>query len=266
MRSWIRSRTSGLGLFIAFATAGCIENGVGTPPRGPNPAAVSATLATDLRNPGEARSSLFGDVVLFAAPGMGVAIAIDGGTSPGTQDGYVDQVFLLQQEAPSVVEPRRLSSAELFYAGRLLMVRAAGTAPLTFMVQGAGDPEPAVDRLPFSASGAQRFAGHGISRRTGAWQIPLDEVTASSMSGLLPSCATRQDATIGTAQLCDSGGEGSTSCSTSCAGVNGGSCSTTCGTGYYSCCDRGACQCTCVASTGGTPINETSVPPRGGRP
>jgi hypothetical protein len=266
MRSWIRFRTSGLGLFIAFATTGCLENGVGTPARGPNPAAVSATLATDLRSPEEARSSLFGDVVLFTAPGMGVALAIDGGTSPGTQDGYVDQVFLLQQEAPPALQPRRLSSAELFYAGRLLMVRAAGAPPLTFAVQDAGDPEPAVDRLPFSASGAERFTGYGISRRTGAWQIPLDEVTASSMSGVLPSCTTPQDGTIRTAQLCDSGGEGSTSCSTSCAGVNGGSCSTTCGTGYYSCCDRGACQCTCVASSGGTPVNETSVLPRGSRP
>lgn len=185
MRSWIR--TSALGLSIAFAAAGCIENGAGTPARGPNPAAVSANLATDLRNPGETRSSLFGDVVLFTAPGMGVALAIDGGTSPGTQDGYVDQVFLLQQEAPSAVEPRRLSSAELFYAGRLLMVRAAGAAPLTFVVQGTGDPEPAVDRLPFSASGAERFTGYGISRRTGAWQIPLNEVTSASASELLPS-------------------------------------------------------------------------------
>lgn len=263
MRLWIG--TSALGLFVVFATAGCMENGAG-PARGPNPAAVSASLATDLRNPDEARSSLFGDVVLFAAPGMGVALAIDGGTSPGTQDGYADQVFLLQQEAPSAVKARWLSSAELFYAGRLLMVRAAGAAPLTFTVRGADDPEPAVDRLPFSASGAERFTGYGISRRTGAWQIPLDEVTASSMRDLLPSCADGQDGTIRTAQLCDSGGEGSTSCSTSCAGVNGGSCSTTCGTGYYSCCDRGACTCTCVASSGGTPVHETAIPPPGGRP
>jgi len=185
MRSRARAFISGVGVILLSATAGCIENGVGAPSRGPNPAAMSATLALDLRNPQEARESIYGDFVLFSAPGVGLALALDGGAAPGTQDGYVDQVFLLQQEEPSAVEPRLLSAGELFYAGRLLMVRAVGAGPLVFTVRGEGDPEPAVDRLPFSPTGSERFAGYGISRRMGAWQVRLEEVTGSAMTDLL---------------------------------------------------------------------------------
>jgi hypothetical protein len=264
----MRSLVTGLGAILAFATAGCVETGVGAPARGPDPAVVGATLALDLRNPDAARESVFGDVILFSAPGIGVAVAVDGGAAPGTQDGYVDQVFLLQQQEPARVDPRLLRSAELFYAGRLLMVRAPGAAPVAFMVQGTGDPVPAAERLPFTASGAQRLVGFGMSRRTGAWQIPLDEVTGTAMATLLPSCATATDGGVRVATTCDSGGEGSTSCSTSCPG---GACSTSCGSGFYSCCNMGACTCTCVASGGGganpkPPINATNAPPGHGRP
>lgn len=251
------------GALVLSSTAGCAESGVGAPARGPNPAAVSANLALDLRNPNDARESLFGDAVLFTAPGRGLALALDGGTAPGMQDGYVDQVFLLQQQEPTRVDPRTLRSAELFFAGRLLMARSAGTTPLMLVVQGPGDPEPAVDRLPFSTAGAERFSGFGLSRRTGAWQVPLDEVAGTRMTSLLPACAGGGG--IGVASACDSGGEGSTSCSTACSNITGGSCSTSCGSGYYSCCDKGACSCTCVAGGGGAnpkpPINVTSVRP-----
>lgn len=257
---------------VAGMALGCVENGVGAPARGPNPAAVDATLALDLRNPNEARESVFGDAMLFTAPGMGVAVAVDGGTAPGMQDGYVDQVFVLQQQEPARVEPRRLPSAELFHAGKLLLVRSAGAEPLAFVVQAPGDAEPSADRLPFSPAGAQRFTGFGMSRRTGAWQLRLEEVTGSGMATLLPACAARTDGQVGAAAACDSGGEGSTSCSTSCHTASGGSCSTTCGSGYYSCCDKGACSCTCVAGGSGgnpgpkPPINMTSVPPGRGQP
>lgn len=215
----VRSLASGLGLFVALAATGCVENGVGAPARGPDPAAVSATLALDLRNPQEARESIFGDVVLFPVADMGLALAVDGGSTRGTQDGFVDQVFLVQQKEPVAVEPRLLVSAELFYAGRLLMLRAPGSAPLTFTVRGHGDPDPVVDRLPFSAAGVERFTGYGISRRTGAWQVELNAVTGAAMADLLPSCAVPADGEVGVAQVCDSGGEGSTSCSTSCSGT-----------------------------------------------
>lgn len=254
------------GFVFAFGclTAACVETGVGAPARGPNPAAVSAVLARDLRNPDAARESVFGDAVLFTAPGLGVAIALDGGATPGMQDGYVDQVFILQQQEPTPLEARSLRSAEVFFAGRLLLVRAENGVRAAFMVQAAGDPEPAADRLPFTAEGAERFQGFGMSRRTGAWEVALDEAAGASMASLLPACAPPPSGEVSAAGTCDSGGEGSTSCSTSCATVSGGSCSTSCGGGYYSCCNKGSCSCTCVASGGGggtrPPINMTSVP------
>ncbi|HEX2210606.1 MAG TPA: hypothetical protein VHG93_23195 [Longimicrobium sp.] len=256
------------GMVIACAAAGCMESGVGTPARGPNPAATSATLALDLRNPDAARETAFGDAVLFTAPGIGVALALDGGAEPGLQDGYVDQVFVLQQAAPTMFESRILRSAEVFFAGRVLMIRTAAGARTALMVQVDGEPVPLVDRLPFSSAGAERFTGFGMSRRTGAWGIGLDEVIGARMSDLLPACATNGEA--GIASVCDSGGEGSTSCSTSCS-IGSGSCSTSCGTGYYSCCSMTACSCTCVAGGGGgggpkPPINVTSEPSGARRP
>jgi hypothetical protein len=205
MSSQMRRGAQLVAVVLASATAGCVESGVGPPARGPNPAAASATLALDLRNPGDARENLFGDAVLFTAQGIGVALALDGGSSRGVQDGYVDQVFVLQQQEPRSIEPRILCSAELFYGGRLLIVRAAGAAPLVFAAQGAGDPDPAAGWLPSSAAGTERFVGFGISRRTGAWGIPLDEVTGRS-AGILLSVGT--PGTDGEAGTCDSGGEG----------------------------------------------------------
>lgn len=260
MSNRIAPALRGLALAILCATGGCMESGVGAPSRGPNPAAVGATLALDLRNPDAARENAYGDAVLFTAPGIGMALALDGGAQPGMQDGYVDQVFVLQQQEPTQVEPRPLRSAEIFFAGRLMMVRAEG-GRAAFLVRGADDPEPMADRLPFSHQGAERFMGYGMSRRTGAWQVALDEVTGTAMTSLLPACASRANGEAGIAAACDSGGEGSTSCSTGCA-IGGGSCSTSCGSGYYSCCNRTACSCTCTPGGGGPkpPINMTGAP------
>ncbi|HEY0018730.1 MAG TPA: hypothetical protein VGC13_20690 [Longimicrobium sp.] len=172
---------------VCAAGAGCVKNGAGAAPgSGPSPAAAGATLALDLRNPQEARESIFGDVVLFSAPGMGLALALDGGAQPGMQEGFVDQVFVLQQQTPAAVQPRRPASAELFYAGPMLLVRS-GTDRLAWMVRGAGNADPEVDRLPFSASGAERFTGFGLSRRTGAWQVRLENAAGASMTSLLAS-------------------------------------------------------------------------------
>lgn len=179
MRSWVRASVAGI--FVACGTLGCARDEAGVSMRGPDP----ETLALDPRNPQEARVFIFGDAVLFTAPGLGLALAVDGGAAPERQDGYVEQVFLLQQEEPSGVPQRLLRDAEMFYAGRMLMVRAKGEAPLTFMIR--GDPEPVVDALPFSVVGSERFAGYGLSRRTGAWTLALNEVTAASMADLLPA-------------------------------------------------------------------------------
>lgn len=243
-------------LVAAFGClGGCIENSAATPSQGPSPAAVSATLALDLRNPSAARESIFGDAVLFPVPGRGLALAVDGGTAG--RDGYVDQVFVLQQETASAVEARVLSDADIFYAGRLLLVRAAGHASIAFVLQGNGDAEPDMGSVP---AGAERFTGFGISRRTGAWEVALDEVTGARMSDLLPTCASAPSDGLRTAATCDSGGAGSTSCSTTC--VPNGSCSTSCGSGYYACCNKAVCTCTCEASGGPQtqPINITSHP------
>lgn len=221
---------------------GCIENSAATSSQGPDPAAVSATLALDLRNPSAARQSISGDAVLFPVPGKGLALAVDGGSAG--RDGYVDQVFVLQQETASAVQSRVLSGADIFYAGRLLLVRAAGHAPVVFVVQGDGGAEPDMGGVP---AGAERFTGFGMARRTGAWEIPLDEVTGARMSDLLPTCASAPTDGVRTASTCDSGGAGATSCSTSC--ISGGSCSTSCTAGYYACCNKAVCTCTCEGAT-----------------
>lgn len=247
-------------LALACVLGSCMENGVGAPSQGPSPAAVSATLALDLRSPLEAREFIHGDVVLFTVPG-GLALAVDGGASPGAQDGYVDQVFVLQQEQPAAVDSRLIPNAEIYYAGRVIALRAAGHAPVLFVMRGEGDPEPDLGGTP--AAGAERFVGYGISRRTGAWEVRLDEATAASMRAMLPTCASvPAQGGVSLASTCDSGGPGSTSCTTTCLTVNGGSCSTSCGSGYYACCNKGACTCTCEAapSPQRPPINITSHP------
>ncbi len=209
---------------LACALGSCMESTVGAPSAGPDPAAVRETLALELRNPLEAREFIHGDVVLFTVPGKGVALAVDGGASRGAQDGYVDQVFVLQQAQPTTMDSRFVPNAELQYAGRAIVLRAADRAPLLFVMRGDGDPEPELDGVP--ESGAERFVGHGISRGTGAWQVRLEEVTGASMAALLPLCASAPvEGDVRLAATCDSGGPGSTSCSTTCLTVNGGSCS-----------------------------------------
>lgn len=154
------------------------------PARGPNPAAQRETLAMDLRNPDEARESFFGDAMLFTVAGLGTAVAVDGGYNRGTQDGYVDQLFVLQHRQPPATAPRLLRSVELFYAGRVLLIRRAGMGPIVLAVQMEGDPDPALGWLGARASRAERFMGLGLSRHTGAWDILLRDVPSASMARL----------------------------------------------------------------------------------
>ena len=167
-----------LGIVLASAAAAC------APARGPNPDAVRETLAIDLRNPDEARESFFGDAMLFTVAGVGTAVALDGGTTRGMQDGYVDQLFVLQQPEPSRTAPRLLRAVELFYAGRLLLIHRAGMGPIVLAVQRDGDPDPALGWLGSRAVRAERFAGFGLSRRTGAWDVPLRDAPGASLASL----------------------------------------------------------------------------------
>lgn len=223
--------------------AACLETGVAPPADGPSPEAVRAAQSMRLGVPIHARESLQGDAMLFTVSGTGLALALDGGTSAASHDGYVDQVFVLQQEAPAAESPRLLANADIHYAGNLLLVRAPGHRPLLFLVQGRGDPLP--DAGALGANDAQRYSGFGLARRTGTWEMRLTDVATTSMRDLLPTCAASPDGTVSAAGTCDSGGVGSTSCSTSCVS-SGDGCATSCGSGYYSCCNKAVCTCTCV--------------------
>lgn len=225
--------------------AACLETGVAPPVGGPSPEAVRAAQTVRLGVPNQARESLQGDVVLFPVSGTGLALALDGGASAVSHDGYVDQVFVLQQESPTAESPRLLTNADIHYAGSLLLVRAPGHRPLLFLVQGQGDPVP--DAGAIGANDAQRYSGFGLARRTGSWEVRLTDVAATPMRDLLPTCAAsaNADSTASAAGTCDSGGVGSTSCSTSCVSAGEG-CATSCGSGYYSCCNKAVCTCTCV--------------------
>lgn len=156
------------------AVLACVATACAVNPRdavrpGPDPAAVSATLALDLHNPDSARETFFGDVLVIALPRYGVAVLLDGGPTPGMRDGYVDQAFVLQQETPSNLRTRTIEGAELHYAGRALFVRDPGGASLLLAV---GESE--INSVPASALAAStRYEGFGLARRTGAWTVPL---------------------------------------------------------------------------------------------
>lgn len=165
------------GAVLVAATGACAAGGAGAPADGPEPATVSTRNADE--------ETIFGDAVLFTAVGMGMAVAVDGGATRGMQDGYVDQLFILQQQEPSRTQPRDLRAVELFYADRLLLVRRAGAAPIVLAVQIPGHADPALGWLGSGANAAERFAGSQLFSFTGAWEIPLRDVPSTPIGSLL---------------------------------------------------------------------------------
>jgi hypothetical protein len=212
-----------------------------------------------------------GDAWLVPVSGHGVALVIDGGSEPGMQDGFVDHVFLLAQEHPEPVQPRRLRDAEFHSNGRVILAQGSGTQPLVLALA-APPPQrvPQIDVMPTTPDNAERYEGYGLSRRTAAWSVPLDEILTRGVAELIPACGrTEGQPGIASLSTCSSGGPGSTACSTTCLTASGGDCSTSCGSGYYACCNQGDCTCTCVQnpSSGGgepkPPIQDPASVPRG---
>lgn len=87
--------------------------------------------------------------------------------------------------------------------------------------------------------------GYGLSYRTGEYSLKLIE-NPENISEILLLNGKSVSTNV---NKCDSGGQGSTACSTD-GGVAGGgaSCSVTCGSGYYSCCMDAANECRCEKS------------------
>ena len=172
-------RAAILGSAFACTVAGCA-------PKSPGRAAVGfpsaeSSLGLNLLDSDSARETFFGDVMVMALPLHGVAVLLDGGPTPGMQDGFVDQAFVLQQEAPADFRARTIAGAELHYAGRALFVRDPGGASLLLAMEGSE-----INSVPASAlAGAVRYEGFGLARRTGAWTVPLARA-ADSLGELLP--------------------------------------------------------------------------------
>lgn len=266
-------RKSLFGIFIVTLGTSCAENGAGINTRGPNPAATRSNLAVLPGTPGTV-NRIAGDAWLIPVSGRGVAIVIDGGPEPGMQDGFVDHVFLLMQQHPVDVQPRRLRDAEFHSNGHVLLARGSGTQPVVLAL---GNPPPQqvpqIHFMPTVPPGAERYEGYGLSLRTSAWSVPLDEFLVRGVTDLIPACAQAGGgADLGSLSTCDSGGPGSIACGTTCLTASPGQCNTTCGPGYHACCNRVQCNCTCVQnpSAGGgeekPPLQEPTSVPRGRAP
>lgn len=208
--------------------------------------ASDAEHATPGNRAGDAGQAFDGDVYFGRVPGStSLFIAFDGGERGQAPDRVIDQVFVLQSESePGGVLPAQIPRARLLYTRGSVVVQAAGAGrPIRFTVAG---------KAPASVGRARPmdWSGHGLSRRTGQWPlvdgVPLQEVLKSALA----SCS-RGDGLVQLMGFCDSGGRGSTGCGTSCPG--GGYCSVSCGPGYFSCCQAGACSCTCVNSVAPDP-------------
>lgn len=228
--------------------AGCAEAVTPGSP-GPDPRAAAVTRAADLRNPNGAREVLYGDVVVHRLDSLKTAIALDGGPTRNLQDGYVDQVFVLQHE-PGVSTPDTfLPQAEIEYRGRALFVRSGGGGGLGFAVNAEAAAQLR-DELPSPEKSVPFSIGYGLARRTGPWEVRVREVGDgwSQISPVRCGGSTDSSAARVASSSCSSGGPGSTSCSTSCS-IGTGNCSVSCDGGYYSCCESVGCTCTCCSTT-----------------
>jgi hypothetical protein len=188
--------------------------------------------------------SFRGTVVLYRVPGSSdVVAAVDQGDAGKPGDGSADVAFVLQRGfAKGGPEFTRLADGRLEADGSGVRVMdGAGRRVAAFYLasrfpadaRGIGVERVVLDRV---------WTGFGIARRTGGWEMPATgDSEAAAALGRCSRGARLSVASFGSA--CSSGGAGSTSCSTTCPG--GGDCSVSCDKGYYSCCDKLWCTCTC---------------------
>jgi hypothetical protein len=222
----------------------------------PKQPATPDARSLDLRNPDQASAILVGDVLIQSIRGTNaVVVALDGGSRPGLSDGVADQVFVLQREGTGDSEGRmKLSGARMLYEGKSLLIRPRDGSPALALTLNATAPLTERARVFLGRTAVRdRWAGYGLSRRTGHWQLHGAFFAPNEVANLIPACRRSSVRTAGAPvrsfgldNICDSGGVGSSGCSTGC--ISGRSCSTSCTAGYHSCCDRGACSCTCVAN------------------
>lgn len=235
-------------LLLAMFLGACSEPMAGSLRTGPNPAAVEATRKLNLGNLQDVGETFFGDVIIRSLGGRDIAVALDGGTSAGQADGFVDQVFVLQRSDSGAVIERRITGARVLYRKRGMIISDARGPALGFFLADA-DAEAIRRESGTGASTpalAQSWRGYGLSRRTLVQPVEFARWDAASMAATLP-CAASSDGEVTAfdAGKCDSGGPGSAGCTTSCP--MGGSCSVSCTSGFNSCCNSGLCNCTCLA-------------------
>jgi hypothetical protein len=198
---------------------------------------------------------LYGDVIIQSVPGdNSVLLGVDGGARAGMADGVLDQVFVLQRKERGVAAGRmKLSGARVFFEPKSVIVRPRDGAALGLATTDAQMSRSARAFLA-GARMQDRWTGYGLGRRTGHWTMAGEYLGVNEAAALIPRCGrpvatpAGVHATAGqtSSDICDSGGAGSAGCSTSCPA--GGSCSTSCADGFHSCCNKGKCECTCVAN------------------
>lgn len=182
-----------------------------------------------------------GDVRIDVWWGAGLVAAID-----EDGDGTHERFYLLQfaDLLPSEI-PLSIPSAVVHVTAETLVVAGTDTV-VTFAHQIVADIEPLVGRARRFVEvdpGAQRFdyRGHGLARHHASWPPPIAHAVGRDPE-----------------PFCQSGGQGSTSCSQSCIG--GVSCNVTCpGGAHYACCGcervehsvQFVAMCMCLPNGGG---------------
>ncbi|HKP74693.1 MAG TPA: hypothetical protein VJT67_04085 [Longimicrobiaceae bacterium] len=229
---------------LVLGLAGCSD--IPTRQERPIPAAKAERAALNVRAGDAGRFE--GDAYFGRVPEKHVVfVALDGGDRGQAPDGVVDQVFVLQSDAylPGVL-PGKVPGVGLVYTRGSVLVQGRGAGlPVRFTIAGR---EPVV----MEGTRPADWLGYGLSRRTGQWPVGEGVPLLEALRSALASCS-RGEGEVQVMSFCDSGGRGSTGCSTSCGG--GGSCSVSCGAGYFSCCRAGSCSCTCVNSVAPDPGN-----------
>jgi hypothetical protein len=178
-------------------------------------------------------------VVIEVVDRQGIAVFAD-----TNHDRSIDERFFLQQENATVdaAMPLRLVSANVEYRPGYARI-VAGNDVIELTVTDV--PPPAWNPRGFRV---WRQDGYGLSRSGGETSVPMPasdrhpgtistnfcDASTSCYPGETGGGGGGGGAGAGTV-TCDSGGPGSTSCSTT---DGTATCSTTCGTGYYACCNN----------------------------